>query len=395
MKAVILGPYPTYLFKDKLQLTKLRFEHSCTWIKNLVKALSKFPDLELHLVTLAPNLTKSQRIEELSVNYHFIKRRRERYGGGLSTLYQFDKIMIQEELKVIHPHLIHSFGTEDIYSFAAVASGFPSIIHMQGIITECLKARRYKLDNTGIRWFLIQFLERYTIKKGKYFFTRTQLDTAFVRNLCNNAVIFNIWEPVDEAFFKVKRNNKNRSTILFIGRVSQFKGIEELLTAFSELIKHFPGLKLRIIGSANSVYIGDLLKKRNFSLINKAIDICGFKTSQEIAAAFKDASMVVVPSYMENSPNVVCEAMVAGVPVIASNVGGIPSIITHRETGLLVEPKNPKVLAEAIRCLIDHPDVAEKMAQNAKSIARKRHHPDYVAIQVRNAYRQVLQMEEK
>lgn len=159
-------------------------------------------------------------------------------------------------------------------------------------------------------------------------------------------------------------------------------------------VKDFPSLKLKIIGQAQEKYVENVVKKHILQFQDN-VELCGFKISQEIAEEFKSALMVVVPSHMENSPNVVCEAMVAGVPVIASNVGGIPSIITHSETGLLVEPKNPRALAKTMRYLIEHPDIARKIAENAKRIARKRHHPDYVTAQVLEAYRQVLKMEKR
>ncbi|MEK7165035.1 MAG: glycosyltransferase family 4 protein [Patescibacteria group bacterium] len=83
------------------------------------------------------------------------------------------------------------------------------------------------------------------------------------------------------------------------------------------------------------------------------------------------ADIFVIPSVKEGMPYVLLEAMAAGLPIVATNVGGIPEIIKDGQTGLLVPPKNPEKLAAAIGRLIDDPGLRNKLATNARKKVKK------------------------
>jgi glycosyltransferase involved in cell wall biosynthesis len=77
-------------------------------------------------------------------------------------------------------------------------------------------------------------------------------------------------------------------------------------------------------------------------------------------------------------------------PVIASDVGGIPSLVSHNETGWLVPPRNPGELAKAILQLLQHPEERARLGQAARQCARDRHLPERVAEQTVAAYQEIL-----
>jgi glycosyltransferase involved in cell wall biosynthesis len=97
-----------------------------------------------------------------------------------------------------------------------------------------------------------------------------------------------------------------------------------------------------------------------------------------------------LPSANENSPNTLAEAMVSGLPVIATSVGGIPSMVEHGKTGWLVPPHNPPDLANAILDLLNNPEKRTRLGQAARQRARDRHLPEHVATQTMDAYREIL-----
>ena len=81
--------------------------------------------------------------------------------------------------------------------------------------------------------------------------------------------------------------------------------------------------------------------------------------------------MLVVPSRMESLPTIIKEAFYLKIPVIATNVGGIPELISHNETGVLVDPENPKQLRDAINNLIEKKDLAKRLTLNAYDFVTK------------------------
>ena len=84
----------------------------------------------------------------------------------------------------------------------------------------------------------------------------------------------------------------------------------------------------------------------------------------------KSSSVVVVPSRMESLPTTVKEAFFLNVPVIGTNVGGIPELIKNNETGILVPPENPSEIAQAINELLSDREKSEKLATNGNTFVK-------------------------
>jgi glycosyltransferase involved in cell wall biosynthesis len=120
------------------------------------------------------------------------------------------------------------------------------------------------------------------------------------------------------------------------------------------------------------------------------VEFLGFRTAAEIARLHLDSQLLILPSAMDNSPNALTEAMVSGLPVVATAVGGIPSLVEHGKTGWLVPPGDATKLAEAIEGLLRQPEQRRCLSENARIVARSRHAPDAVADQTIAAYREIL-----
>ena len=97
---------------------------------------------------------------------------------------------------------------------------------------------------------------------------------------------------------------------------------------------------------------------------------------KDVAPYYDAADVVAIPSLSEGSPNVLLEAMAFGVPVVATAVGGIPEIVTNRESALLVPPRNPGALAEAIDELLSNPSSAGNMARQAREKVERDYSPE-------------------
>jgi glycosyltransferase involved in cell wall biosynthesis len=121
------------------------------------------------------------------------------------------------------------------------------------------------------------------------------------------------------------------------------------------------------------------------------ISLIGSQTEEEVARELSGASLFVHPSFMDNSPNSICEAMLLGVPVVATCCGGVSSLISHGETGLLVPPGDAEVLADTIAGVLSDPREALRMADNARRIAARRHDPQRVAAAYLTLYREIAQ----
>ena len=91
---------------------------------------------------------------------------------------------------------------------------------------------------------------------------------------------------------------------------------------------------------------------------------------QDVGPYYQRADVLAISSTSEGSPNVLLEGMAAGVPVVATSVGGIPEMVADKKAALLVEPSDPEAMASAINLLFSNPDLARTLACNALDLIR-------------------------
>ena len=111
---------------------------------------------------------------------------------------------------------------------------------------------------------------------------------------------------------------------------------------------------------------------------------------EEVAALMGKHDAVVLPSYMDTSPYGVAEAMAAGLPVVATRVGGIPDMVADGETGILVEPKSVDSLVRGITQLYADSKQMLKMGLEAKRVALKRFTPERNIRILMDAYGEII-----
>lgn len=163
---------------------------------------------------------------------------------------------------------------------------------------------------------------------------------------------------VNEKIFKVKRENsdvciKNEriTSILFVGLLTPVKGVSYLISAIEKIVIERDDFILNIIGDGPSKQKYEaIVKNKNLA---QNIKFLGLKNKDEIAKYMRGSEFLILPSITENMPCVLLEALCSGLPIIASNVGGIPEII-NRENGILTQPKNVNELIRAITNMLDN-----------------------------------------
>jgi glycosyltransferase involved in cell wall biosynthesis len=172
--------------------------------------------------------------------------------------------------------------------------------------------------------------------------------------------------------------------VLSVGRLSREKDHATLLEAMSLLPKRF---------AAHLVIVGDgperpRIERKIASLgLAGAVTLIGQKNSAE--PYYGIANVVVLSSRSEGSPNALLEAMAAGVPVVATDVGGVPEIAVHGDTALLVQPGDPGELAESMGRLIREPQLGSRLAARARQIVRDRYAPEQRTKRLVEIYRKV------
>jgi glycogen(starch) synthase len=155
--------------------------------------------------------------------------------------------------------------------------------------------------------------------------------------------------------------------ILCLGRLAPEKGFDLAVTAFASIIRRFPRARLIIAGNGEAR--AELEEQATKERINHAVEFMGSVAPANIPGLINDATLVLLPSRRDSFPLVALEAAAMARPVVATRVGGLPEIVMHQETGLLVTPEDTTGMADAIGFLIDNPGAAIRMGIAAQKRA--------------------------
>jgi len=191
-----------------------------------------------------------------------------------------------------------------------------------------------------------------------------------------------------------KFNKDSKISIIFVGRLIIWKGVDTLIYAINHIKDIYPGIELIIVGDGPERLRLETLVM-NLEL-KKIVRFTG-KVSDDTLNKFYDLSQIfVLPSkphegiVMEGLGVVLLEAMASGVPVIGSKTGGIPDIIADGINGLLVPPGDPEALASAIMKILNNHELAEKFAQEGLRTVKERFSWDKISDQFIEIYQEVL-----
>ncbi|MEG1648113.1 MAG: glycosyltransferase family 4 protein, partial [Bacilli bacterium] len=131
-------------------------------------------------------------------------------------------------------------------------------------------------------------------------------------------------------------------------------------------------------------------KKLDLLYPKKGLRLLGNLSEERLINSLLESNIYVMASHIENSPNNLCEAMILGMPCIATYAGGTGSLIRNEEEGILIQDGDPWVMAGAIKELIDNKEKAELLGSNARLVALSRHDKANIKNDLLNIYRQVI-----
>lgn len=155
--------------------------------------------------------------------------------------------------------------------------------------------------------------------------------------------------------------------LIFVGRLVPRKGIDILIKAWPEVIKRLPEAFLVICGSGQ--YQVDSIETELISLVSGSTFEQSVKFLGNVANVdeyLKTANLFIFPSRGEGLPNALLEAMATGLPIVASNVGGVKDLIHHEDTGHIFNVKNQDQLIESIHKVLTNPKYAQRLGESAR-----------------------------
>lgn len=185
------------------------------------------------------------------------------------------------------------------------------------------------------------------------------------------------------------QNTQDDFLVGLVGEVVARKGHLYLFRALKRLCDEIPNFRLALLGRFNrdEAYVKKLRSILIKNGLYRRVKWCGLRSNiQDFMSAFE---ITVVPSVEEPLGLVALESLAAGTPVVAANTGGLPEIVHHQKSGLIVPPKNPDALADAIIELAKDPARREEMGQYGKQFVFQEFDPVRLTDQVEEIYRTI------
>lgn len=183
--------------------------------------------------------------------------------------------------------------------------------------------------------------------------------------------------------------DENSPVIGYISRLERGKGFRYLMEAAPSILARWPGARFLFVGDGppwDRRTANELIETH---ALRSHVVLAGFRSDiPELLAA---VTCLVFPSFkIEGTPQVLLQALAMAKPVVATHVGGIPRLITDRETGLLIAPQDPHALSQAIQWTLDHLPDAQAMARRGQALVRRLYSLEHAIDRTIAVYEDVL-----
>lgn len=389
------------------------------WLNSLFESLNLENDIKIAVVTTY-NGKEFKRFENGKNIYYLLPCKKNTiYNKHLEDYY---KKIIND----YNPDLVHIHGTEYPSALAFLNCNFniKTITSIQGLISSYSKVYTANICEKDIKKSITfrDMIKRTSILKGKKDFEKRGLyekeilkktDCVIGRTTWDYANTFAITnekkysfcnESLRETFYTEtwNSNNFNKHTIYISQGSYPIKGLHVFLESLKILKEKYPDVKVYVAGQditntktlKNKLKItgyGNYIKKTiNKYNLNENIIFTGLLTEQEVAKYLKNINVFVQTSSIENSPNSLGEAMLMGVPCVASNVGGTSDMLIDKEEGLLFPFPDTKLMAYYISLFFEDKNLCKKLGNNARKHALKTHDRKTNTKQMLKIYNDVL-----
>lgn len=389
------------------------------WMTQLAEMLDHTDEIELGIC--AP-LRQERHLTEISWGHNSL------FWGFQNNVWnpcKYDKTLervFNDIIRKFQPDIVHIFGTEFPHTLAMVRvfdKPDKTVIHIQGLVSICAKHYYAYLPNyvikrktfrdmvrkDGIIEQKRKFKERgkfevEALKSVNHVMGRTDWDRACCKLINPDVTYHYVQEMMRKEFYEGKWiYEKCEKYSIFMSQGGYpLKGMHLTLEAIMLLKKIYPSIKLYVAGmdivrceslqqklrrTYYAKYLKQLIEKWN--LKNNVIFL-GQLSAKEMKERLLRTNVFVSSSAIENSPNSIGEAMLLGTPIVASDVGGVSSLIEHGKTGFLYQADAPYMLAYYIEKLFDNSKLANQMSDYEIQDAHIKYQPQEILKQAMSVY---------
>ena len=370
MRVAILADFPLHVIPPLSDGTHPTV-HYATWLPPFAEASSREDGIERFWITLSDKITERKQATYWNQTFIVLPTRKK---GRASSFFKEDLAAIAKSLQQINPDVIHGWGTEDVHALAAVTSGYPCVVSMQGILSHYVL---HSWINWRTCWQAV--LELFVICKGKTFVCESPWATAVLKRRAPGKEVQCIEYGVHPDFFDAQwQPDPNHPVALFAGTLVSRKGFQDVLKAFQS-----PLLKKCMLWVAGS----GPLEKAIGEMPN--VKLLGRLDRPRLIEAMSKAWCLVIPSRGDTGPMIVKESRVVGLPIVTTTEGGQSNYIEEGRNGFFVEPGDITRLADRLHTLLSNYEFCLQRGKDGWEQDRASFRTDLMAEKFRDLYKEI------
>lgn len=389
-----------------------------SWMEALDYAVQR--KVELHISYLYPY--KQEPFKNGFTTYHPI------YTGNIIVESLKNRFLsrrqpdyLQNYLNVINdvkPDIIHIHGSENSFHEIVRRTDIPMVLSIQGNLSvysykylsgfhgKLLSLKKGSLNLKSLIFgrnsFLkdyeymnrMAFIEQKNLINIKNVIGRTDWDYRITRILAPHSKYYIGNEILRNSFYTGSWKNQDltgKISIFTTNGDNYYKGFETLCYALHLLLQLGIEVEWRVAGIIETSAVNKIAKRvLKDKYPYKGLVLLGSLDENGLVQSLQFSNIYVMPSHIENSPNNLCEAMIIGLPCIATHAGGTASILKDKEEGLIIQSGDPWAMAGAIVEFINNPEQAKEYANKARIAALKRHNRDNIVSELINTYQEII-----
>lgn len=391
------------------------------WLYALNKAIEDNVELHVafnHPYRLSTFLHGKTTFHPIYTGNILIQRVRERIG-----LLPYFGNLTQHYLQIIskvNPDIIHIHGTESAFLTVLSQTNIPSVVSIQGNLTVC--AHKYcagfhglhlraHAERISLRSLLIGYktyhkslcmlklssrIEAQHLVYARYIMGRTDWDRRITRILSPGSKYVTGHEMLRDGFYSEEWQQPDtpsmgKRIIFTTTGNSYYKGFETLCRSLSLLRAAGVSVEWRVAGIISDSLINQITRRElGADYPGEGLTLLGSLDEHQLVNQMKMADLYVMPSHIENSSNSLCEAMMLGMPCVATFAGGTGSLLTNDQDGVLIQDGDPWAMAGAIAELLSDPARAKHYGNAARRRAHERHDKELIVKHLIDTYTLII-----
>jgi glycosyltransferase involved in cell wall biosynthesis len=397
------------------------YYHGGGWIESLERIISQSDAVEL-AISFFHQTDEARHVQD-KVTYYPIRKPKknsvgrffQNWSGKITEDSHIEKF--KSVIADFKPDLIQVFGTEGPFAAIQAVTNVPVVIHIQGLVNPYLNAyyppgidycdilfsrhflAGHLLGNSDLflrrRFKEMAKREMNYLREVKYIIGRTHWDRTVTRLMAPSSRYFHGDEVLRPLFYTLGPwTSKSDKKIKIVTTISStpFKGIDMVLKT-AAILKTYTGLTFewQVVGvHKNNQFVRFFEDRTGIRSDHCQVKFVGVKSAAELAALLLEANVFAHPSYIDNSPNSVCEAQMVGLPVIACNTGGVPSLLEDGISGVLVPANAPFEMASGIARIATDAVFSDKLSRNGRAQAMTRHSTGKILDELLHTYRTII-----